>query len=141
MLSSMHTDGCLFYLTAHLLPTLIHLHLTPKEFIKDSFGLTLTSSYYLRWPVKNAKIQPKINGNKMLEELTNNDWLAVPFNFSMSNSMPTMNINKSNPIWLNCCNVPIDSFGKTKPKVVGNKAPTNEGPSTMPAIISPITAG
>lgn len=56
----MHTDGCLFYLTAHLLPTLIHLHLTPKEYIKDSFGLTLTSSYYLRWPVKNAKIQPKI---------------------------------------------------------------------------------
>ena len=77
----------------------------------------------------------------MLEELTNNDWLAVPFNFSMSNSMPTMNINKSNPIWLNCCNVPIDSFGKTKPKVVGNSAPTSEGPSTMPAIISPITAG
>ena len=58
-----------------------------------------------------------------------------------SNSNPTTNMKMQTPIWLNNCSVPSDSVGKMKPDAAGQTQPNSEGPSRMPAVISPITLG
>ena len=50
-------------------------------------------------------------------------------------------MNTHTPIWLINCKTPSDSLGKTKSDAPGHNQPSNDGPSRMPAVISPITAG
>ena len=45
------------------------------------------------------------------------------------------------PIWLKNCKLPKDSFGNKAAENSGKYIPTNDGPKTIPAIISPITDG
>ncbi len=46
-----------------------------------------------------------------------------------------------NPIWLKNCRLPTDCGGKRNAVQPGKYTPASEGPSSMPAAISPITAG
>ena len=59
----------------------------------------------------------------------------------MSSSIPTTNMNMMIPTWLSIRNAPSDSAGKTNWKAPGKSARTTDGPRTMPASISPMTAG
>ena len=51
------------------------------------------------------------------------------------------NINRTNPIWLNSFKFISDSGGNSAAENSGKKYPSNEGPKTIPATISPITPG
>ena len=58
-----------------------------------------------------------------------------------SNSSPITNMNRTNPIWLNKFKFISDSGGNSAAENSGKKYPSNEGPKTIPATISPITPG
>ncbi len=77
----------------------------------------------------------------MLVWLSNNAGLILFRKTLISNSIPTTNINKIKPIWLRNCRFPKDSTGKSAAENSGKYIPKSEGPSTMPAAISPITVG
>ena len=57
------------------------------------------------------------------------------------NSIPTVNMKRQMPTWLSKRSVPRDSAGKTKANAPGASRPNSDGPSRMPASISPTTAG
>src|SRR5438874_12315489 len=58
-----------------------------------------------------------------------------------SNSIPTTNIKRQTPIWLNNRSTCNDSPANTNANAPGQSQPSNDGPSKIPAVISPITAG
>ena len=51
------------------------------------------------------------------------------------------NIKRISPNWLRIVMLPSDSIGKRNPETSGDRCPKTEGPSTIPATISPITVG
>src|SRR4030095_15667494 len=55
--------------------------------------------------------------------------------------MPTTNMNNTTPNWLSTPSVVIEVEGKRNAAAEGHIQPKTEGPSTMPATISPITGG
>ena len=74
-------------------------------------------------------------------------WLIriVSFNFFrtsvISSSIPMANINRISPNWLRIVMLASDSTGKRNPEASGSKCPSTDGPSTIPATISPMTVG
>ncbi len=58
-----------------------------------------------------------------------------------STSSPTANMNSSTPIWLSNCKGASAAGGNRKARACGHNRPSRDGPSRMPAKISPITAG
>ena len=51
------------------------------------------------------------------------------------------NMKRINPIWLKNFKFPKDSTGNNAAENPGKYIPNKDGPSTIPAIISPITDG
>ena len=74
-------------------------------------------------------------------------WLIRMVSFSFlrtspkSSSIPMANMKRINPNWLNILMLLKEATGKIKAEISGNKFPKTEGPSTIPATISPITVG
>ena len=74
-------------------------------------------------------------------------WLITTASFALfckafrSSSIPMTNIKRISPIWLKNCKFPSDSFGNNMLEYSGKYMPTSDGPSTIPAIISPMTLG
>ncbi|MCY1240668.1 hypothetical protein D9M72_535240 [compost metagenome] len=58
-----------------------------------------------------------------------------------SSSIPITNMKRINPIWLKNCKFPREAAGKRVSLNSGKYNPNKEGPSTIPAIISPTTEG
>ena len=77
----------------------------------------------------------------MLAWLTTSAICAFFRTWLTSNSIPTMNMNRQTPIWLSNCKVPNECAGKIKLNAWGHSQPSKDGPSKMPAAISPMTAG
>ena len=51
------------------------------------------------------------------------------------------NIKSISPIWLKNCKLPNDSFGNKAKENSGKYRPNKDGPSKIPAKISPMTVG
>ena len=66
---------------------------------------------------------------------------AFDFKILRSTSMPTTNMKRIRPSWLNNCKVPKEFCGKRNALQEGKANPKREGPKNIPAAISPITAG
>ena len=77
----------------------------------------------------------------MLIWLTTTASWAFFLNTLKSNSIPIMNINNIKPIWLRNWRFINEAGGNKNFENSGKSNPNNDGPSTMPAIISPITVG
>ena len=68
-------------------------------------------------------------------------WLPFLRRIPRSSSIPMINIKRIRPIWLKMLSDSSESGAKRNPNVSGKKWPSSDGPSTMPATISPITPG
>ncbi len=90
---------------------------------------------------KYASSTPSRYGKTMLAWLTATAVCALPRMCLTFTSMPTVNMNKHTPIWLRIPSTPMESFGNTNAKASGASRPNSDGPSRMPAAISPTTAG
>ncbi len=77
----------------------------------------------------------------MLTWLTATAACALSRTCFISNSMPTANMNRQTPIWLNSRSVSNEAGAKTNENAPGARKPNREGPSRIPAAISPTTAG
>ena len=55
--------------------------------------------------------------------------------------MPTANMNTATPTWLSSRSTSSDAPEKMKLKPRGQSHPSSDGPSRMPAVISPTTTG
>ncbi len=68
-------------------------------------------------------------------------WALLPFSSLRSTSSPTRNMKKISPMLAARANAVRMSLGKIVASRLGEIAPTTDGPSTTPAITSPITRG
>ena len=58
-----------------------------------------------------------------------------------SRSMPMRNMYSTTPTWLNRRKIGMEDAGNNNVWLAGQNSPSSEGPSTMPANISPMTDG
>ena len=88
-----------------------------------------------------ASATPNRNGATMLAWLTATAVDALLRRTLRSSRNPTTNMNRTTPNWLSVANGSILSAGNSARRASGATAPSKEGPSAKPAIISPMTAG
>ena len=77
----------------------------------------------------------------MLAWLMTSVSLALRRTTPRSSSIPITNMNSTRPIWLITFSGTSDDGSNRNSNAPGKKWPSTEGPSTIPATISPITPG
>jgi hypothetical protein len=89
----------------------------------------------------NASPMPVSIGSAMLTWLTVTAVNPRLRNEARSISEPTMNMKKISPSCASVLIVPTTSAGNSQRNASGQIKPSSEGPSSTPAMISPMTAG
>lgn len=84
---------------------------------------------------------PKKNGTIVLVWLINIVSLSFFLTSVMLSSMPMANMKSISPNWLSMLMLPKDSAGKRNADTLGIRLPKTDGPSMIPATISPMTVG
>ena len=95
---------------------------------------------YSSYTQMDARI-PKKNGTTIPAWLITSVSFNLFFSSLKSSSKPMTNMNRTRPIWLNRFRFVSEFTGKRCANNSGKKYPRREGPSTIPATISPITPG
>ena len=90
---------------------------------------------------KSERSTASAYGTTMLVWLTTSAVGAMDRSFGRSSSSPITKRKSTMPISANSVNEESDDGAKRKRKRPGATAPRSDGPSTIPATISPITAG
>jgi hypothetical protein len=84
---------------------------------------------------------PRAKGTAMLAAETASDSRVARRTADASSSRPTRNMNKTTPTWATTPSGDKTSAGNSSLHAVGATRPRSEGPSKIPASISPTTRG